>query len=46
MVFVNSQLHKRQGNLKGVLCKPVGDSKAGEEVARFKFTWKIKRPEA
>jgi len=46
MVFVNSQLHKKQGNLKGVLCKPVGYSKAGEEVARFTFTWEIKRREA
>jgi hypothetical protein len=28
------------------LCKAVGYSKAGEEVARFTFTWKMKKREA
>jgi hypothetical protein len=26
-----------------VLCKTIGYSKAGEEVARFTFTWKMKK---
>jgi hypothetical protein len=34
------------GEPQEVLCKAVGYSKAGEEVARFTFTWKMKRREA
>jgi hypothetical protein len=30
------------GEPQEVLCKTVGYSKAGEEVARFTFTWKMK----
>jgi len=31
------------GEPQEVLCKAVGYSKSGEEVARFTFTWKMKR---
>jgi len=34
------------GEPQEVLCKAIGYSKAGEEVARFTFTWKMKRREA
>jgi hypothetical protein len=34
------------GEPQKVLCKTVGYSKVGEEVARFTFTWKMKRREA
>jgi hypothetical protein len=34
------------GEPQEVLCHTVGYSKAGEEVARFTFTWKMKRREA
>jgi hypothetical protein len=33
----------KTGEPQEVLCKTVGYSKAGEEVARFTFTWKMKR---
>ncbi|MBM4340497.1 MAG: DUF4442 domain-containing protein [Deltaproteobacteria bacterium] len=33
----------KTGEPQEVLCKAVGYSKAGEEVARFTFTWKMKR---
>lgn len=33
------------GEPQEVLCKAIGYSKAGEEVARFTFTWKMKRRE-
>jgi hypothetical protein len=33
----------KTGDPQEVLCKAVGYSKAGEEVARFTFTWKMKR---
>lgn len=33
------------GEPQEVRCKAVGYSKAGEEVARFTFTWKMKRRE-
>jgi hypothetical protein len=33
----------KTGEPQEVLCKTVGYSKAGEEVARFMFTWKMKR---
>lgn len=36
----------KTGEPQEVLCKSVGYSKAGEEVARFTFTWKMKRREA
>ncbi len=36
----------KTGEPQEVLCKAVGYSKAGEEVARFTFTWKMKRREA
>ena len=35
----------RTGEPQEVLCKTVGYSKAGEEVARFTFTWKMKKRE-
>jgi hypothetical protein len=35
----------KTGEPQEVLCKTVGYSKAGEEVARFTFTWKMKRRE-
>lgn len=34
------------GDPQEILCKTVGYSKAGEEVARFTFTWKMKRRDA
>jgi hypothetical protein len=34
------------GEPQEVSCQSVGYSKAGEEVARFTFTWKMKRREA
>jgi Domain of unknown function (DUF4442) len=34
------------GEPQEVLCKTVGYSKTGEEVARFTFSWKMKRREA
>jgi hypothetical protein len=34
------------GEPQEVVCKTVGYSQAGEEVARFTFTWKMKRREA
>lgn len=33
------------GEPQEVLCKAVGYSKAGEEIAHFTFTWKMKRRE-
>jgi hypothetical protein len=33
----------KTGEPQEVLCKTIGYSKAGEEVARFTFTWKMKR---
>ena len=36
----------RTGEPQEVLCRAVGYSKAGEEVARFTFTWKMKMREA
>jgi hypothetical protein len=36
----------KTGEPQEVLCKTVGYSKAGEEVARFTFTWKMKMREA
>jgi hypothetical protein len=36
----------KTGEPQEVLCKAVGYSKAGEEVARFTFTWKMKRRSA
>ncbi len=36
----------KTGEPQEVLCQTVGHSKAGEEVARFAFTWKMKRREA
>ena len=33
----------KTGEPQKVLCETVGYSRAGEEVARFTFTWKIKR---
>ena len=36
----------KTGEPQEVLCKTVGYSKAGEEVARFTFTWKMKIREA
>ena len=35
----------KTGEPQEVLCQTVGYSKAGEEVARFTFTWKMKRRE-
>jgi len=35
----------KTGEPQEVLCKTIGYSKAGEEVARFTFTWKMKRRE-
>jgi hypothetical protein len=35
----------KTGEPQEVLCKAVGYSKAGEEVARFTFTWKMKMRE-
>ena len=34
------------GEPQEVLCQAVGHSNAGEEIARFTFTWKMKRREA
>jgi len=34
------------GEPQDVVCKTIGYSKAGEEVARFTFTWKMKKREA
>lgn len=34
------------GEPQEVVCKTIGYSKAGEEVARFTFTWKMKKREA
>jgi len=36
----------KTGEPQEVLCKTVGYSKAGEEVARFTFTWKMKMRKA
>ncbi len=36
----------KTGEPQVVLCRAIGYSKAGEEVARFTFTWKMKRREA
>jgi len=36
----------KTGEPQEVLCRTVGYSRAGEEVARFTFTWKMKRREA
>jgi hypothetical protein len=36
----------KTGEPQEVLCKAIGYSKAGEEVARFTFTWKMKRRSA
>jgi hypothetical protein len=36
----------KTGEPQEVLCKTIGYSKAGEEVARFTFTWKMKKREA
>lgn len=36
----------KTGEPQEVLCKTIGYSNAGEEVARFTFTWKMKRREA
>ena len=36
----------KTGEPQEVLCKAVGYSEGGEEVARFTFTWKMKRCEA
>ena len=36
----------KTGEPQEVLCETVGYSKAGEEIARFTFTWKMKRREA
>lgn len=36
----------KTGESQEVLCQTVGYSKAGEEVARFTFTWKMKMREA
>ncbi len=36
----------KTGEPQEVLCRAVGYSKTGEEVARFTFTWKMKRREA
>jgi hypothetical protein len=33
----------KTGEPQEVLCKAIGYSKAGEEVARFTFTWRMKR---
>jgi hypothetical protein len=35
----------KTGEPQEVLCKTIGYSKSGEEVARFTFTWKMKRRE-
>jgi hypothetical protein len=35
----------KTGESQEVLCQSIGYSKAGEEVARFTFTWKMKRRE-
>jgi len=35
----------KTGEPQEVLCKTVGYSKTGEEVARFTFTWKMKKRE-
>ena len=35
----------KTGEPQEVLCKTLGYSKAGEEVARFTFTWKMKMRE-
>ncbi|HEX7455947.1 MAG TPA: DUF4442 domain-containing protein [Candidatus Nanoarchaeia archaeon] len=36
----------KTGEPQEVLCRTIGYSKAGEEVARFTFTWKMKKREA
>jgi hypothetical protein len=36
----------KTGEPQEVLCQTVGYSKAGEEIARFTFTWKMKKREA